>query len=130
MIGLKTVGFIIISGYIDDAELSVAGRWFTIDRLSHRARRIKRTYSVGQHFSGGYALRAALLWDFVADTPHYNAGVIAAAKHHAVDISLPLSGKETGIVLRPFGAVPCIKGLIDDDHAQFIGGLQGCPAGR
>ncbi len=62
--------------------------------------------------------------DFVADTPKDHAGMIAVAPDHGFEIAFPPVLEIEVVVVGILGFFPHVEGLIDDEDAEAIAGIE------
>ena len=89
-----------------------------------RSGRIKLTDPIDQFFSNDHSGRIRTFWNFIANAPEDNAGMISVAEHHRVDIALPPLFEIQVIVFQILGSFPHVERLIDHQHPEPIAGVQ------
>ena len=62
--------------------------------------------------------------NLIAYAPADDAGVVAVALHHRLNILLVARVDESGIVVRVFRRTPAVKSLIDNQHTQRVTGIK------
>ncbi len=62
--------------------------------------------------------------NFVPDTPHNDAGMVAVAEDHAVYVALPPIIKTDVIIVSVFSHAPAVEGFVDYQHAQPVASIQ------
>src|SRR6266849_203025 len=86
--------------------------------------RIELTDPFDQLLGDVHPGRIRTLWNFIANAPKDNAGMISITEHHRVDISLPPLFEIQVIVFRILGRFPPVERLIDHQHAEPVAGVQ------
>ncbi|EGY01721.1 hypothetical protein AZA_58047 [Nitrospirillum viridazoti Y2] len=124
MVGAEQMGAVVVARHVQHGELAGVVRPVDADRLGHGSAGVQAAHALGQPPARLRPLRRALLRYLVADAPEQHAGMVAAADHQAVEVGRPILREEAGVVLGALGLVPGVERLVDDQHAQRVGGVQ------
>ena len=86
--------------------------------------RIEASDAIDQLPGSGDPGRIRTLWNFIANAPEDDAGMISIAEHHRVDIALPPLFEIPVIVFRILGSFPHVERLIDHQHTEPVASVQ------
>jgi hypothetical protein len=84
-----------------------------------------------QHPGNLGPIRAAIPFhNLIADAPDHNAGMIAIALDHRLDIALPPFIKSDMVIEWIFPFAPAVESFVHYQHAQPVAGVQESRGGR
>ena len=73
---------------------------------------------------GGDYTDGLALYDLVANAPAHHRSMMAVTAHHALNVAVTVAVESLMIVMIFLAGAPTIESLIDDQHTQFITGIQ------